>query len=281
MHLKLNISQKILLGYFLIILFVIVATALTLLSIQKNRQINNRIANVCVPSVSYLNNLQNLVVNSKMLIKNWVFISSKANTPEKLHLARIQQTDVEQVDSRLEMLLSNWPQEDRSAYAEIITTIRDTLFLQQKYVMSLLSDFESYNKPAVMFEATSMVEEENDEIMLVTNRVLNKLEGLISSQEKSVLQAKQEMKNAINKFTITVIILGLFIILSALLAAYLTLRSVVHPLLMLKSAIREINEEGNTDVQVLIKSDDEIQDLADGINQMAVTIKGNYHRVHS
>jgi methyl-accepting chemotaxis protein len=267
MLLRSTIARKILISYLLIIFAVGMATLFLLGGLKRNRRINEQITNVYIPSVAYLNDMRTMVVNSKMLIKNWVFISSKPNTPEKLRLQQIQDNDFLQLAERLEMLVPGWPLEDQERYQFITFTIRDTLFPGQKYVMELLADFESYNRPAVMFEAMSMVEEDNDEIMYVTHKVLSQLEQLIAVQEVRVLEAKQQMKISFDRFRNLVWLLGLLIFLISAAAAWYSYRVIVRPLTILTAAAREL-AENNSDVQVLLNSDDEFKEMADALNRL-------------
>jgi methyl-accepting chemotaxis protein len=267
MLLRLNITRKILIGYLLIILAVGMATLFLLAGLKQNRRINEQITNVYIPSVAYLNDMRTMVVNSKMLIKNWVFISSKPNTPEKLRLQQIQDEDFQQLSGRLEMLVPGWPMEDQERYQFIVFTIRDTLFPGQKYVMNMLADFESYNRPSVMFEAMSMVEEDNDEIMYVTHKVLSQLEQLIAVQEVRVLEAKQQMKISYDRFRNLVWLLGIIILLISAAAAWYSYRVIVRPVTILNAAARELAEE-HADVRVLLNSNDEFREMADALNQL-------------
>jgi len=274
MPLKMSIKSRLLAGYGFVVLTVLTATILTLLTLRENRLINERIANVHVPSVSYLNELRNLVLNSNMLIKSWVFIDTKSNTPDKQRLREIHSEGFDRVTDRLRILAQDWPADDRASLERIIQNTRDTLFRQHQYVMDLLPDFDSYNRPAAVFEATSMVEENNDEIMMTSRTILHDLDHLIASQEKRVLTAKAEVKESFDRFRWMIMALGAFIVLGSLFIAQWTTRSIVNPLRLLTSATRELADD-NLDVKVLLDSQDELQVLAEAFNQMAGSLKEN------
>jgi signal transduction histidine kinase len=212
------------------------------------------------------------VINSKMLIKSWVFVDSKSDTPDKIRLMEIHDIDFDAIVQRLNILSSDWPDSERTEFTNICTTIKDTLFVQHQYVMGLLNSFERYHRPAVMFEAMSMVEEDNDEIMFTTQEILDRLNRLVTIQDNKVLQAKEQVRLSFTRFRALIIALGIMITLTAIFTAILTINSIIRPIRLLKHATQEVAEE-NYDVQVLLDGEDELQVLADAFNQMTSSLK--------
>ena len=74
MAFRFTIGRKIVMGLGSLIFFTFVAFGLTLITLTESRQINDKITNLYTPSVSALQELNSLVIRSKMLISNWINI---------------------------------------------------------------------------------------------------------------------------------------------------------------------------------------------------------------
>lgn len=278
MDLRLSISKKLAIGFWILTISVIISTFLIYQTLDRNRKMNEAIADIYVPSVSFLNDLSFLITDSKMLIKNWVFIDSKSNTVDKQRLKSIHQARFPQLKLKLLTLSEKWNQKERTSFKQICKLIEDTLFVKHKYIMSKLNNFDSYNIPSVMFEVSSMVEEDNDEVMLATNAILSRLSTLIRLQELRVVEAKMAMKKSFDRFQQLIVILGIFLVISALIIATMSRRIIVSPLMRLKHATDELKAD-NLDIKVEINSGDEIQELAEAFNQMTVSLKNNRNKL--
>ena len=84
MGFRITIGRKIGVGFGSLIFMTFVAFGLTLLTLNKSREINDQITNLYTPSVSVLQELNIQVVNSKMLIANWVNVQIESEDKEKL-----------------------------------------------------------------------------------------------------------------------------------------------------------------------------------------------------
>ena len=89
MKYRFTIANRLFLGFGLIIITLLISSVLTYTTLQQNKQLNEEVANVYEPSVSHLDDMLQLVNNSKMLIKNWVHIERKSGTPDKKKLREL------------------------------------------------------------------------------------------------------------------------------------------------------------------------------------------------
>ena len=89
MKMRFSIAAKLISGIGAIILAILINSYLINNSLEKSRKINQKITELYVPSASYLNDFYNQVNYSKSLIKSWVFIDKKENTPDKIQLKKL------------------------------------------------------------------------------------------------------------------------------------------------------------------------------------------------
>ena len=71
---KLTIGNKLVIGFGIILIALIINAVVTLSSSVQNSKLNNQIIDTFNPSTENLIQLRKLLVDSKMLIKNWVYI---------------------------------------------------------------------------------------------------------------------------------------------------------------------------------------------------------------
>ena len=94
MKIRFSIASKLILGIGAIIIAILINSYIINNSLERSRKINQKITELYVPSASHLNDLYNMVNRSKSLIKSWVFIDKKENTPDKIQLKQLHNQDI-------------------------------------------------------------------------------------------------------------------------------------------------------------------------------------------
>jgi methyl-accepting chemotaxis protein len=267
-NLKLTIGRKLSIGYGILILALLVYVFLTIYTTRKNARLNKDITEIYMPSEANLNELSNLILNSKMLIKNWVFIDKKPDTPDKIRLKDLQEKGFPQIKSELDKLSDKdqWSKDEKDEYRQIVSMISDSLFSQHKIIMDNLKEFADYNDATKFFSITDLVTE-SGKVMQITDRILERLDKLTKIQTKKVLDAREVMTSSFNNFQLLVIIAGLIFIAIALATAFFTVVSIVGPL---RKGVQFAKSLGSGDLMstVDINQSDEIGELADALREM-------------
>jgi methyl-accepting chemotaxis protein len=265
---KLTIGRKLSIGYGILIFAILINVILTFVNNRKNARLNDDVTNIYVPSQSNLAELSNLIINSKMLIKNWVFIDKKSDTPDKLKLKELQDKEFPSIKNKLDSLSQSslWTDDERKLYNQIIISINDTLFTRDKEIMGKLKDFASYDDPLVIFDIIPLVEE-GGVVMKLTDRILSNLDGLTKQQNAKVDEARSAMNTSFVTSQILVTVAGIIVIAIALAAAFFTILSIVTPLRKGVDFAKSLGS-GNLMTTVDINQKDEIGELADSLREM-------------
>jgi len=269
---RFSISAKLGLGFGILTISVIISSFMTYITLEQNRKTISDIANIYVPSVSYLQALNHIITDSKLLIKTWVYIDKKDSTPDKIRLQKIHSHGFPELRDTLIEFSKKWSPDSQKMLKDICTNISDTLFEKHKYIMQQLSTFENYNDASVFFEINFLMDEADGEVMILTKSLLENLEHIIKQQEQNVAAGKSLMEASLDKFNRLVVLLGLSLMLLAILLASAITRVIVKPLKILQEAANDL-QSGNLDIKVNIKTHDEIENLADAFNQMTVGLK--------
>ncbi|MBN1181335.1 MAG: GAF domain-containing protein [Bacteroidales bacterium] len=257
---NLSIAGKIGLGFGILTLGVVINTFLTLKTLNDSIQVNKRISEIYSPSVDYLNELREMISDSKMLIKSWVFIDKKDDTPDKLRLRQLHHTSFPKIHQELSKMSANWTMDYRNKYESIYYAINDSLFRMHNFIMEQLSGFESYNDPMVLFEVQPMVEEDG-ELIKLTSSILKRLNSFINDQRIIVDQARVEMNASFEKLYKIILYMGIGLVIVALMVSIVTIRSQVRPINFIKRTLFSMAKG--------IMPENEIKEGTDEIGQMS------------
>jgi len=266
MNLRFSIGAKLLLGIGAIIIAILINSYLINNSLEKSRKINNQITQLYVPSASHLNDLYNQVNRSKSLIKTWVFIDKKKNTPDKIQLQELHNQEFPQLHKKIQELSQNWDPEERKKYQQIHTTIQDTLFQRHQSIMESLNDFDSYNDPMLLFEITPQVEY-GGEIIVMTDEILQQISELRNTMQGKVDESRLQMTSIFNKFERFIMILGIALILISSVIALILTRTTVRPINRVKGILNSMCL-GVLPNQKLKVRNDEIGDMSAALNDL-------------
>ncbi len=129
---RITIGRKIGLGFGLFIFFALLVVLLTNRSLERSREINEEINQVCSPSVDALSRLRNLAVSSHMLIKHWALIESRADAPEKTALVEIATQRIPESLDQIDTLMSRWTPEEVAIMTQVHKELNELMKLHDQ-----------------------------------------------------------------------------------------------------------------------------------------------------
>ncbi|MFO7655959.1 MAG: GAF domain-containing protein [Bacteroidales bacterium] len=271
---RFKIATKIIIAFGLITLAVIIYAFIISNALQKSRELNDRISNVYTPSLSFINDLYSKISDSRMLVKSWVFIDKISNTPDKLKLLKLHATDYAYAMDTLKSFSAMWPvehPEQKALLFAIDTAITDTLFTKHQYIMDQLNNFESYDDPFIVFEVTPMTEE-GGEVMVLTQRILNKIEILKNELEDQVEKGRVEMVDTFNNLKNRIVIMAIVLVIVALIIGAFTIDSLARPINHTKNILLQMSK-GILPKDKLTEGTDEIGQMAKALNLVIQGLK--------
>ena len=256
MKIKFSIAKKLQLGFGIVIILSLVSSVATFKILTRNQELNNKINELNSPSIQYLNQLYAIVQESKLLIKNWVFIEKHTNTKDKVRLTDIHKEVFVQLQSDIMILKSSWNEEEQLSYESIISSIKDSLFVEHELIMSSLTSFDSYDDLMVIFEVEPMVSEGGTVIEL-TDRILTNLTELINKKESDNKLVYNQMTSSFDFFKVFIIFSGILILLFSSIAAFYIIISFKKSV---NNVLRVVDNfaKGQLDISYNITGSDEI-----------------------
>ncbi|MGQ1890223.1 methyl-accepting chemotaxis protein [Thermophagus sp. OGC60D27] len=272
MKVKFNIAQKLVAGFGIILLAILINSVLTLSILSRSRSLTMDVTTIYSPSVEKLGDLGMTVTQTKMLIKNWVYIDRQANTPDKVKLAEIHETEFPTIKNDLRQLSEMWENKDEKNVLEGIFHKTDSLFAMHKKIMLALNSFEAYDDPMVLFEVEPMVVE-GGEVMNLSDEIIGEVSKLEEKYLSDYESSLGSMHSIFSSFTWYMIIMSIILTAASAIIGYVLYSSIVKPLL---KGVKFAQLFGNGDLtaQIEINQEDEIGILAKELGTMAKNLKG-------
>ncbi|MGQ1945611.1 methyl-accepting chemotaxis protein [Geofilum sp. OHC36d9] len=271
MKFKLNIGQKLIYGFGLILVVVFLNSILTIFTLVRSTSLNREVTDIYGPSVTDLNNMNMLITQSKMLIRNWVFVDNQPGTPDKLRLAELHSTDWPQLKESLHPIAKEWEDKDDIVKLELIFQHMDSLFGLHQEVMKSLNSFEAYEDVMVFFQAEDMVMEGRG-IMKLSEDISDEITALTDKYTKKNDTALAQMHKSFSVLVWTVVLMGIILLVVSLITGFLLYNSIVKPLTKGVSFAKAIGV-GDLTAEVNVEQDDEIGILSRELSNMAINLK--------
>lgn len=274
MKIKLNIAQKLLVGFGVILFVIIINGVWTYVTLSNSKKLNKTLTEIYSPSSSSLHNLSQQITQSKMLIKNWVFIDKQSGTPDKVRLSELQDKDYPLLKEKITGFYENWKEaghEDDITNTETIFKNIDSLFVIQKHIMESLNSFEAYEDAMVLFEVEPQVQE-GGEVITLSDEIIAEIEKIANDFSTQSDLGLTTMNESFTSFSWIIIVMSFIIVIFSSLIGYLLYSSIVKPLILGVQFAQSIGS-GDLDAKVNINQKDEIGDLARALGKMAENLK--------
>jgi len=270
LNLKLNIAQKLYYGFGLILLIIVINGVLTFVTLTRSRNLNKTLTEEYSPVVNDLTHMSEMVSQSKMLIRSWVFIDKQSGTPDKVKLEKLLNEEFPALLNSLKSKPIEWEEGDTASLNVAFQKVQSMIKLQ-KEVMSSLNSFEAYDDAMVTFVVEPQVQD-GGEIIILSDEILNQVNTLSEKYKNKSNEVLNDMNTGFTWFSVLVIVMSLLIIALSVFVALLLYNSIVAPL---KKGVAFARAIGNGDLSatVDVDQDDEIGQLASSLREMAGNLK--------
>jgi serine phosphatase RsbU (regulator of sigma subunit)/HAMP domain-containing protein len=264
MTFRFTIGRKIGFGFGISIFLTIAAFVYTQITVNDSKKINDEIINVISPSVSALEELNLMVLRSKMYITNWAFIQSTDEDSDKQKLRKLIFNEYPNLKEKIIKLSIHWSNEEQESIEAIFALI-EILFEDHQEIMQGINSFSAFEGPMTLLYQQDVQQDGN--IDLKTKTILSSLSDLISTHHVRASKVSQEMINSFDFLLLVVKFLGLALLVGGLLVATLTVNSIVKPVQKLKKILQSMSK-GVTPNEKIAYSNDEIGEMSIALNQL-------------
>jgi methyl-accepting chemotaxis protein len=257
---RFTIGNKILGGFITLILIFIVYAGITIFTVTQNSNLTETNSNVIKPSLTSIKDFNLLIINSKMLVTNWVYLQS--NDTDKESLQTIHEEEYPAMKEKITSLKENWEDEEQRLEMDTVFIEFESLLEVQKEIMESLQTFEDYEDPIIKFMASESIEREviprTDSVIAHLNEILVEKQNESEKYEAEVLESSNSLRN-------TSIILGVVFVILGLIGAFWLASSITRPVNYIKDIIVKLGKG-------ILPEDNERNFGNDEIGEMAVAV---------
>lgn len=254
----------------LVIIAAISNTFYTAYLIKKQKLNNDKINKVINPFVSDLDNLKDLLLESKMYSTNWVHLPNEIE--DKKELSSIHNNRYVLLRNKIEKYALNFKGHDilnqfNAQKLIVLFCEFDDLFNSQKKITKLLVTFDDYENPQSIFEAEEIVEEE---IIPKTKAVSEKL-SIISIENKKITNLLiDEIQKDAETISTAITLSSLVKLILVILAIYFIYYSITKTVLEMNTIIYKLSQ-GQLPTEVLKSTNNIIGDMATSVNLLTAS----------
>lgn len=267
---RFTVGRRIGFGFAILIVLTLSAFVLTITTIDRSSRINETFTKVYTPSVTALKEFNILIINSKMLIGNWVNIDGYSD--DKPKLKKLIKQDYPDLKVRIYKHAQYWTPDERDALQHIFN-LTDNLFERHEEVMHALNTIDAYKEPMTIFTYKDMVfDETSGEIFKETRLVLNLLTKLTSQLQTNTSYKIAEMNNSFSYLHSIVLVLAIGLPILSILTAILTVLSIVKPVDELKKILQKMSL-GILPQERIKEREDEIGEMSFALNELVSSMK--------
>jgi methyl-accepting chemotaxis protein len=272
MNFKFTIAKKLILGFGIVTLAIFINIVLIDKTLKESIEVNNNISTVFVPSADLIRELSNLMISSKMLIKNWVYIEKQSDTPDKNKLKELHRVDIPGINEKILKLSNKWPSEEQKLYEQIYVAISDTLFPMHQDIMNKLSTMESYDDFFLLMTDVYTKVEEGGDIIVLSDKIIERLSHLIDMQELKVNESRQEMEERFLSLENFIYVSGVILIIISIIIALVLSQLIIKPIKKIKDILILMGNGVMPNKQIK-ENNDEIGEMAAALNTLIRGLK--------
>jgi serine phosphatase RsbU (regulator of sigma subunit)/HAMP domain-containing protein len=263
---RISIGLRIGFGFGILLFLTLIVFILTNSTINSSKQINDKINNIYNPSVVSLEELNLMILQSKMYISNWVYYQSRPDHKDKVDLNRLIYKGYPELKTKVKKYSQFWKADEQKVVDSIFIKIDNLFKRYQEDVMMQLTDFESYNDEMLKLPARFSIED-NGEIDVLAREILNNLNKIILNQQQNARAVSKEMVTSFDVLISFVRTFGFILVVGGLLIAVFTIRTIVKPVSKVRTVLLKMSKGIVTD-ELDEKRNDEIGDMTNALNSL-------------
>ena len=231
-----TIRQKILLGFFALILIFGGYGAYNIFIINKNGVSIKNTQEVIDPSFDAIKDFKLMVERSQRLTIGWIY--SPQTTDEKEKLKAIQDIEYPRLKENLQGLMKKWS--DTSQVAEIekvFTEFEQFIQLQRKEVMEVI--LTNADQEEKIIEMNVLVE---DKITPQAKSIIEKLDKIEDYKRQEKDKAQSSLITSFNSLTVQIVALIVIVVVIGVSIAFSLTSNIVQPINYINKVISQLGK---------------------------------------
>ncbi|MFN5712634.1 MAG: histidine kinase dimerization/phosphoacceptor domain -containing protein [Bacteroidota bacterium] len=242
--------------------------------ISKERDNIQKIAQLINPFLEDLDQLNDLIIESKMYTTNWVHVPNSIEDKAKLDsIQRIKYPLLKAgITEKSKILKESFKNYSNANNIQLIFTDLDELIEVQKAVMQTLASFDDYENPGKKFMAEDIIE---SQLFPQTQEALSKLNVLTIEIRRNSDELKQSILQDSERRAKILIFFSVSLVLSIIAAIYFMSVKIRKPSIEMKDVIDSLSR-GELSDSYIEESNNIIGEMAFSLNKLTENFKKTY-----
>ena len=267
---RFTIARRITLGFGLFILVVAILFLITTSTLRQSREINQRINENFAPSLSSLQELDNRLMRSQDLARQWAFVQRLEDDRERREMVQLVEKIIPAQLFKLNECAIKWNDSDRGAHERLAGNTR-RIIRYYKDIKNLLPSFESYADPIATMSAEQYFID-GGQIPMVYEEIRKDIDLLIAHHQSYMQSDIALMNNSFDQLKMLLINISISVIIAGILIAFFTTRSIVKPINHLRKKLANLSQ-GIYSIHPAKAGNDEIGDMAIAVNKLVTNFE--------
>ncbi len=258
---------KLVIGFVVILSLTFFSAIYSSLTIRNNSKTILHINNDIYPFMDKLAKFEQITLNSKMLITNWVYL--QYNTDDKEELKKLIVKDYPKIKADILSSLKKAGHEDNRKDLLSIFKLMDSLLVIEKGIMQTLVTFDDYQNPIKVFEGEEIIE---NQVIPLSKQIRNLTEKFILHTQKENDIIRDKMLHSLSRLEKTAFVFGFGMFIIILLSVFYIQRNITVPILKVHNILMRLSR-GEIVEQKVEKADDVIAHMVDALNKLSGNLK--------
>lgn len=263
MGLRFSISRKIGTGFGLFIVVVGVVFYITSNTLSESREINRRINDFYAPSIRDLEELDNQLIQTHQLMKQWAYVQRREDDHERTLAVNLCEEKIPAQLRKIDNYTHMMTEEQAMQKNLMFVHVRELLIAYDE-IMHALPDFDSYYDPINQMAAEGYFIEDGV-IPTALKNATESLSKMNSMQRNMMAMEIAKMNDSFQKLRLLLVNIAFGVLFAGIVIAVLTSRSIVRPINSLKYKLQNLSR-GIYSVHTTKTGNDEIGDMANAVN---------------
>jgi signal transduction histidine kinase len=263
MRIKSSIKLRIYASFLLLGFLFVTNAFFTVFILNKSERMTDHMKQVVDPSLKKLDDFHDMLLQSKMLSTNWVFL--RYSEKDKVALSYIHTNGYANLKSQLQRLSFQWKsKQNRDSLRQLFKGF-ESLMAEEKQIMNALQKFSDYDDPVLKLTAEGVVE---NVVLPQTETLNNALLNIVTEERKLRLAEEEKLAKAFRLFWGAVVFLAFtMVVIGLILSRYLT-SIIVKPVRQIRKIIYDLGRGVTNKIEHPDKTN-EIGEMVHAVNQLS------------
>ena len=260
---KTSIKQRINLSFLLLVTLFVINGIITMVTLNNNKKLEQHISEVADPSLQALEELNQMMLLSKMYTTNWVFLRSRQEDKDMLRKLHIE--DYPALKKRFSIYETQWNGNNFRDSLHNVYSKFEMLLSIEKNIMASLQKFEDYDDIVTRLEAERIIE---DEVLPRTDVMIHSLDNIINYCQQSRLEERANLQQSSIELKSIILSLAVIIISTGIFLALYMKKVIIGPINTIRNIVNDLSK-GIVRTSVKVTNSDEIGEMVQAVNSLS------------